>query len=90
LLTRWSADIATVRERGRRATLACIGEAVTEVAGLGARITAMSPQGTLDRGYAILQRADGSAVRDPAEVVIGERLSGRVAAGEVPLQVIAS
>jgi exodeoxyribonuclease VII large subunit len=87
-LMRWSAEVEAVRERARRAALACIGEARTDVARLAARVTAMSPQATLDRGYAVLQRADGSAVRDPAEVEPGERLTGRVAAGRVPLEVV--
>jgi exodeoxyribonuclease VII large subunit len=89
LLTRWSADVAAVRERGRRAAIACIGEAATDVAQLDARVTALSPQATLDRGYAVLQRADGSAVRDPDDVGVGDRLTGRVAGGRVPLQVTA-
>ena len=89
LLTRWSADVAAVRERGRRATLACVAEARTDVARLSARVTALSPQATLDRGYAVLQRADGAAVRDPAEVDVGERLTARVAAGRIPVEVTA-
>jgi exodeoxyribonuclease VII large subunit len=89
-LLRWSVDVEAVRERARRATLACLGEARTDVARLAARVTAMSPQATLDRGYAVLQRSDGSAVRDPAEVDTGERLTGRVAAGRIPLEVVAS
>jgi exodeoxyribonuclease VII large subunit len=87
LVDRWSAEIVAARERGRRATLACVNEAVTDIAQLGARVTALSPQGTLDRGYAVLQKADGSAVRDPADVGPGEQLTGRVARGRVPLQV---
>ena len=86
-LRRWSGEVEAVRERARRAALACVGEARTDVARLAARVTSMSPQATLDRGYAVLQRADGSAVRDPAEVEPGERLTGRVAAGRVPLEV---
>jgi exodeoxyribonuclease VII large subunit len=89
-LSRWSADVEAVRERSRRAALACVGEARTDIARLAARVTAMSPQATLDRGYAVLQRADGSAVRDPAEVAAGERLTGRVAAGRIPLEVMPS
>ena len=89
-LVRWSADIDGVRERARRAALACVGDARTDVARLAARVTAMSPQATLDRGYAVLQRADGSAVRDPAEVAAGEQLTGRVAAGRIPLKVVSA
>jgi exodeoxyribonuclease VII large subunit len=88
-LGRWSAEVAATRERGRRAALACIGEARTDVARLAARVTALSPQATLDRGYAVLQRDDGSAVRDPAEVSAGEDLVARVAAGRIPVRVSA-
>jgi exodeoxyribonuclease VII large subunit len=89
MLTRWSAEIAAGRERGRRAALGCVAEARLEVARLAARVTALSPQGTLDRGYAVLQRADGSAVRDAAEVTAGDRLLGRVATGRIELEVSA-
>jgi exodeoxyribonuclease VII large subunit len=87
LLDRWAHDVAGHRERARRAALSCVGESRLEVARLSARVTALSPQATLDRGYAVLQRSDGSAVRDPAEVVDGEQLTGRVAAGRLTLEV---
>src|SRR3954453_9783911 len=89
-LGRWSTEVGAVRERARRAALACVGEARTDVARLAARVTAMSPQATLDRGYAVLQRADGSAVRDPAGAEPGQRPAGRVAAGWVPLEVVSA
>lgn len=86
-LIAWSAAVAAARERARRAALACVGEAHTDIARLAGRVTALSPQATLDRGYAVLLRADGHAVRDPAEVSPGDELVGRVAAGKIPLQV---
>ena len=44
-----------------------------------------APQATLDRGYAIVRRADdGAIVRDPAEAPAGTRLALRVARGELP------
>ena len=89
LVARWSGDVAATRERGRRAALACVADARTEVARLAARVTALSPQATLERGYAVLQRADGTAVRDVAEVSVGEALTGRVAHGRIPLEVTA-
>ena len=88
-LDAWSAGVSAARERARRAALACVGEAHTDTARLAGRVTALSPQATLDRGYAVLQRADGLAVRDPAEVAPGDELVGRVAAGKIPLQVTA-
>jgi exodeoxyribonuclease VII large subunit len=54
---------------------------------LSARVTALSPQATLDRGYAVVVRGDGSVVRDAAEVPAGEHLVGRFANGRLPLVV---
>jgi exodeoxyribonuclease VII large subunit len=49
-----------------------------------ASLTVLGPQATLDRGYAIIRRrADGSIVRSPDEAPRGERLSLRLARGEV-------
>ena len=87
VLADWSAGVAAMRERARRAAMSCVTESSTEVARLSGRVLALSPQATLDRGYAVLQRVDGSAVRDPAEVTDGEELTGRVARGSVALQV---
>jgi len=53
-----------------------------------ATLTALAPQATLDRGYAIVRRrSDGSIVRDSAQAPAGERLAITVAAGEVPATV---
>ena len=49
---------------------------------------ALSPAATLERGYAVVQRADGDVVRDPAEVTGGDRLRVRVARGELAAQVL--
>jgi exodeoxyribonuclease VII large subunit len=83
----WAALIEAARERARRATLACVAGAHTDVVRLAARVTALSPQATLQRGYAVLQRQDGQAVRDPADVQPGDALTARVAAGRIPLTV---
>jgi exodeoxyribonuclease VII large subunit len=49
-----------------------------------AGLTALGPQATLDRGYAIVRRrADGVVVRESAQAPAGERLSVRVARGEI-------
>ena len=47
----------------------------------------LSPLATLQRGYAVLQRADGAIVCDPAAVHVGDRLSARVARGRVGVRV---
>jgi exodeoxyribonuclease VII large subunit len=89
VLTTWATDVAATRERGRRAALVCVAEAHTAVARLAARVTALSPQATLDRGYAVVQRDDGVVVRDAGEVQPGEQLIGRFASGRLSLLVAA-
>ena len=50
-----------------------------------AALAVLGPQATLDRGYAIVRRADdGAIVRDPSEAPPGSRLALRVARGELP------
>jgi exodeoxyribonuclease VII large subunit len=45
----------------------------------------LGPQATLERGYAIVRRAeDGLVVRDPADAPAGSKLALRVARGELP------
>ncbi|MEF3276019.1 MAG: exodeoxyribonuclease VII large subunit [Chloroflexus sp.] len=46
-----------------------------------ARLNTLSPQATLSRGYAIVQRANGQVVTDPAHVQPGEHLSLTLRAG---------
>jgi exodeoxyribonuclease VII large subunit len=50
-----------------------------------AALAVLGPQATLDRGYAIVRRAeDDRIVRDPADAAPGTRLALRVAQGELP------
>ncbi|MGH3545111.1 MAG: hypothetical protein ACRDPW_04220 [Mycobacteriales bacterium] len=42
----------------------------------------LSPQATLDRGYAIVQREGGAGARQPAELTVGELVRLRLAGGE--------
>ncbi len=46
-----------------------------------ARIRTLSPQATLDRGYAVVQRADQSIVRSAKSLTAGEKLRLRLAEG---------
>jgi exodeoxyribonuclease VII large subunit len=87
VLSAWRLDLESARERSRRATLAAITEATGEIGALRAQVGALSPQATLDRGYAVLQRADGTVARDADDLVAGETLAGRLARGRVSLVV---
>lgn len=55
-----------------------------------ASLTALSPQGTLDRGYAMLKLPDGTLVRDASQVPKGSLVEGIVARGRLLAQVIGS
>ena len=70
----------TALRRGLQAKLGLLRE-------LGRGLHAVSPLATLGRGYAILQRADGRAVRSAEEVAEGDALRARLAEGELTLRV---
>ncbi|WP_322488543.1 exodeoxyribonuclease VII large subunit [Chloroflexus sp.] len=74
----------TVDELDRRASHAFerwLALAQTRLQGLQARLSTLSPQATLARGYAIAQRTGGQVVTDPAQVQAGESLHLTVRAG---------
>jgi exodeoxyribonuclease VII large subunit len=52
-----------------------------------AQVTALSPAATLARGYAVVQRDDGSVLRAAAEAEVGEPLRVRLAHGELSADV---
>ncbi|MFI5932873.1 exodeoxyribonuclease VII large subunit [Actinoplanes sp. NPDC051494] len=52
-----------------------------------ARLRALSPAATLERGYAIVQRTDGHVVRAAGEVTAGDVLRVRLADGELRTEV---
>ena len=52
-----------------------IDDAGMTVEKLHASLTAMSPQATLNRGYAVVQTADGHVLDNAADASVGEQLS---------------
>ncbi|CAB4832753.1 unannotated protein [freshwater metagenome] len=75
--------IASLRERSHRSTVHALSLAREELVHVYARVRSLSPQATLDRGYAVVQREDGSVARDPRNLFAGERLRLRLALGEI-------
>jgi exodeoxyribonuclease VII large subunit len=76
-------ELAALRRRADRCLdnrLAAGGEDLRHTL---ARLRALSPAATLDRGYAIVQRADGHVVRAASEVAKGDPLRVRLADGEL-------
>ncbi len=74
-------SVESLRDRGRRRVRGRLDHEVAEIRHLRARVRTLSPQATLDRGYAIVAHDDGEVVRSPDEVTLDERLAVRVAGG---------
>ncbi|MFH8988781.1 exodeoxyribonuclease VII large subunit [Streptomyces sp. NPDC017940] len=76
-------------DRARRMLGHLLDRAQSELTHTHARVVALSPAATLQRGYAVLQKkADGGAVvRAADEVTSGEELRARVADGEFTVRV---
>ncbi|MGB8650219.1 MAG: exodeoxyribonuclease VII large subunit [Mycobacteriales bacterium] len=77
------ADVDALRDRASRRATAVLERAQHDLDHTRARVVALSPQATLDRGYAVVQLPDGTVVRDADEVVLGEALRVRLAKGEL-------
>jgi exodeoxyribonuclease VII large subunit len=72
-------SVTALTERGRRCLAALLDRAEDGVAHTRARLLALSPAATLRRGYAIVQRPDGTVVRVAAQVPAGGRITIRLA-----------
>jgi exodeoxyribonuclease VII large subunit len=81
------AEVMALRGRSRRTLSAALDRAGDNLGHTRARVTALSPAATLDRGYAVLQRAEGTVVRRAADTTVGEVLRARVAEGELGVEV---
>jgi exodeoxyribonuclease VII large subunit len=75
--------LQSLRDRSHKSATHAVNMAREELLHLSARVRSLSPQSTLDRGYAVVQRQDGSVARDPRILTLGERLRLRLALGEI-------
>ncbi len=85
-----TADVAALTERARRVIDSCVEQHRRDVAAALARVTALSPRATLDRGYAIVQRPDGHVVTSTEEAAPGDPLRVRLADGALDVSVAAA
>jgi exodeoxyribonuclease VII large subunit len=76
------AEVTALRDRAARCLEHRVDAARNELRHTVARLRALSPAATLERGYAIVQRGNGQVVRAADEVASGESLRIRVAGGE--------
>ena len=82
LITSRAEIIAGLRDRSNRSFGASLKLAKEELKQVKARVRALSPQATLDRGYSVVQLADGQIVTDPKKLKQGDELRLRLAKGE--------
>jgi exodeoxyribonuclease VII large subunit len=82
LITSRAEIITGLRDRSNRSFGASLKLAKEELKQVTARVRALSPQSTLDRGYSVVQLADGQIVTDPKKLKQGDELRLRLAKGE--------
>ncbi|MBU6243541.1 MAG: exodeoxyribonuclease VII large subunit, partial [Acidobacteria bacterium] len=73
--------IKGIRTRIWRSMDSAISHAKSEITQIAARVRTLSPQATLDRGYAVVQKPDGSIVRAAKDLSKGDGLELRLADG---------
>ncbi len=80
-------QVTEMRDRARRALRASLDAESRLVATCRQRARAMSPQQTLERGYAILSAGDGTCVTSVHHVSPGDNLLAQVTDGQIGLTV---
>jgi exodeoxyribonuclease VII large subunit len=80
-------DVAALRDRAVRALEHQLTRDTDVLAQTLARVRALSPLATLERGYAIVQTEDGKVLRSALEVEAGAGLGVRLASGALTVTV---
>ncbi|MFF1820996.1 exodeoxyribonuclease VII large subunit [Kribbella sp. NPDC058245] len=86
-IERRSDEINALVDRSRRTLTHRLDRAADDIAHRLASVRALSPKATLERGYSVLQLADGTAVRELAQVAAGDVLQARVTDGRFAVEV---
>lgn len=84
------ADVARARQSAGRALVSILQDAQGTVAELAASLRALSPQATLDRGYAVVRGQSGAVVMDARALRPGDSISVRLASGSADADVTAT
>ena len=87
LVDQRATEVTGLRDRATRSLEQRLGRADDDLRHTLARLRALSPRATLERGYAIVQRADGHVVRAAGEVETGDVVRVRLADGELRAEV---
>ncbi len=82
IITSRAEIITAYRQRSHRSFASHVKLAKEELVQIKARVRALSPQATLDRGYSVVQLANGDIARDASTLKTGDLLRLRLAKGE--------
>jgi len=82
IITSRAEIITAYRQRSHRSFAGHVKLAKEELVQIKARVRALSPQATLDRGYSVVQLANGDIARDASALKTGDLLRLRLAKGE--------
>ncbi|GAA1153581.1 exodeoxyribonuclease VII large subunit [Ornithinicoccus hortensis] len=88
ILDRHRADVEATTHRGRSVLAARLDREHDRVAHLARHLRAVSPQHTLERGYAVVRHPDGTIVRDQDEVEVEGLLRVTVARGDFAVRAV--
>ena len=83
-------ELKALRDRALRGFVSLIEIEKKELKGVRDHLRSLSPQSTMDRGYAVVQLTDGKILRDATKLKAGTALRIRVAKGETGATVTAS
>ncbi|MFI5292495.1 MAG: exodeoxyribonuclease VII large subunit, partial [Candidatus Limnocylindrales bacterium] len=86
-LARDQASLERLRARARVLVDIGVQDARAGISAAQASLAALSPFATLERGYAIVRRPDGSVVRAAASSGVGDALDVRLADGSLDVRV---
>ncbi len=90
ILARHRSDVEELRRRAHRRVVDRLTREQDRTAHLLGHLRAVSPQHTLERGYAVVRHRDGTIVRDREEVEQEELLRVTVARGDFAVRAVAA
>ncbi|MCE1179244.1 MAG: exodeoxyribonuclease VII large subunit [Micrococcales bacterium] len=88
LVTARRDELDALADRAARRVLALVHRAGDQVDHLRTQVRTLSPQSTLERGYAVVQTVDGHVVTDQGEIEVDQLLRVRVARGDFGVRVL--
>jgi len=83
-------ELKALRDRALRGFASLLEIEKKELRGVRDHLRSLSPQSTMDRGYAVVQLTDGKILRDATKLKTGTALRIRVAKGETGATVTAT